>query len=60
MLPIIQERGDGDWAKGTGREKAVKDNSKVVDQSFMFLRREKNSKKSSLGREVDGSLIALS
>ena len=42
-ISIIQETGDGDWAKGTGREKAVKDNSKVVDQSLMFLRREKNS-----------------
>lgn len=32
--------GDGDWAKGTGHKKAVKDNSKVVDQSLLCYREE--------------------
>lgn len=33
---------------------------RLLSESFTLLRREKNSKKSNLGREVEWSLLALS
>ena len=58
-ISIIQERGDGDWAKGTGCEKAVKDNSKVVVRVFYVTEKKEQSGKRG-GTELASPVLTCS